>query len=73
MLVKDEVGKPNLEDLPIVRECLDVFLDDLSDRPLDREVEFLIDLAPRTAPISKLLIRWPRQSSRNLRCNLRRC
>jgi hypothetical protein len=32
---------------------LDVFLGELPGMPLDREVEFVIDLLPRTAPISK--------------------
>jgi hypothetical protein len=31
----------------------DVFLEELPRIPPDREVEFVIDLLPRTAPISK--------------------
>ena len=42
-----------LEDIPIVRDFLDVFPNDLPGLPLNREVEFTIDLVPRTAPISK--------------------
>ena len=41
-----------LEDIPIVKEFPDVFPDDISDLPLDREVEFTIDLIPGTEPIS---------------------
>ena len=41
-----------LEDIPIVKEFPDVFPDDISGLPLDREVEFTIDLNPRTEPIS---------------------
>ena len=41
-----------LEDIPIVKEFPDVFLDDISGLPLDREVEFTIDLIPGTGPIS---------------------
>jgi hypothetical protein len=37
----------------VVREFLDVFLEELLRMPPDREVEFVIDLLPRTAPISK--------------------
>ncbi|WRX29416.1 Reverse transcriptase domain - like 10 [Theobroma cacao] len=45
-------GEPKLEDVPIVIEFPDVFLDDLLGLPLDRELEFPIDLLSGTAPIS---------------------
>ena len=41
-----------LEDIPIVKEFLDVFPDDISGLPPDREVEFTIDLIQGTEPIS---------------------
>ena len=41
-----------LEGIPIVKEFLDVFPDDISGLPPDREVEFTIDLIPETEPIS---------------------
>ena len=41
-----------LEDIPIVKEFPDVFPDDISGLPPDREVEFTIDLIPRIEPIS---------------------
>ena len=41
-----------LEDIPIVKEIPDVFPDDISGLPPDREVEFTIDLIPGTEPIS---------------------
>ena len=41
-----------LEDIPIVKEFPDVFPDDISSLPPDREVEFTIDLIPGTEPIS---------------------
>ncbi|WVZ97730.1 hypothetical protein U9M48_043244 [Paspalum notatum var. saurae] len=37
----------------VVCEFLDVFLDELPGMPPDREVEFLIELLPSTAPIAK--------------------
>jgi hypothetical protein len=37
----------------VVRDFPDVFLEELPGMPLDREVEFVIDLLPGTAPISK--------------------
>ena len=42
-----------LEDIPVVREFLDVFPKDLPGIPPDREIDFQIELAPRTEPISK--------------------
>ena len=42
-----------LEDIPIVREFSDVFPEDLSVIPPDREIDFHIELAPGTEPISK--------------------
>ena len=41
-----------LEDVPVVREFLDVFPDDLPGLPPERETDFPIDLVPGTAPIS---------------------
>jgi hypothetical protein len=37
----------------VVRDFLDVFREELSEMPLDMEVELVIDLLPGTAPISK--------------------
>jgi hypothetical protein len=37
----------------VVRDFLDVFPEELPGMPPDREVEFVIDLLPGTAPISK--------------------
>ena len=51
-----EVSNENqvsLEVIPIVRDFPDAFLDDLLDLHSEREVEFTIDLVPRTNPISK--------------------
>ena len=42
-----------LEDIPIVREFSDVFPEDLPGIPPDREIDFQIELAPGTEPISK--------------------
>lgn len=42
-----------VEDIEAVREFGDIFLEDLPGLPPDREVEFVIDLTPRTAPVSK--------------------
>jgi hypothetical protein len=41
------------DNIRVVRDFPDVFLEELPGMPPDREVEFVIDLLPRTAPISK--------------------
>jgi hypothetical protein len=41
------------DNIRVVRDFLDVFLEELPGMPLDKEVEFVIDLLPGTAPISK--------------------
>ena len=49
--VKEEA--PKIEDIPVVNEFLDVFPDELPGLPPDREIEFAIELAPGTGPVSK--------------------
>ncbi|XP_073057206.1 uncharacterized protein [Primulina eburnea] len=46
-------GSENVSDIDIVRDYPDVFADDVSGLPPDREVEFVIDIVPGTTPISK--------------------
>ncbi|GJS89613.1 putative reverse transcriptase domain-containing protein [Tanacetum coccineum] len=41
-----------LEDIPVVREFLEVFPEDLPDLPPIRQVEFQIDLMPGVAPVA---------------------
>jgi hypothetical protein len=42
-----------MEEIRLVRDFLDVFPEDLPGMPLDRDIEFIIDLVPGIAPISK--------------------
>jgi hypothetical protein len=42
-----------LDEIPVLCEYPDVFLDELPGMPPDRDVEFVIELQPGTAPISK--------------------
>ena len=48
-----EEPSQSASDVPIVRDFLDVFPEDVSGMPPEREVEFSIELMPGTAPISK--------------------
>jgi hypothetical protein len=49
----------HLENILIVCEYPDVFSDDLLGMPPDRDIEFVIELQPGTAPISKRAYRMP--------------
>jgi hypothetical protein len=49
----------HLDEIPVVCEYPDVFPDELSGMPPDRDVEFVIELQPGTAPISKRPYRMP--------------
>ncbi|KAL8098450.1 hypothetical protein AgCh_031270 [Apium graveolens] len=42
-----------MEDIPIVHKFPDVFPDELPGLPPDRQIEFEINLAPGTEPVSK--------------------
>jgi hypothetical protein len=42
-----------VEEVPVVNEYLDVFPEELSGMPSDRDVEFVIDLLPGTGPIAR--------------------
>ena len=44
--------KVSMCDLPVVREFLEVFPEDISGLPPEREIEFSIDLVPGAGPIS---------------------
>jgi hypothetical protein len=43
----------NLEDIPVACEFSNVFLEDLRGKPLDQDVEFIIELQPGMTPISR--------------------
>ena len=52
-LVNTPGEKGKLEEMPVINEYPDVFPDELVSLPPEREIEFKIDLAPGTTPISK--------------------
>jgi hypothetical protein len=59
-----------VKDIPIVCEYPDVFPDDLPGMPPDRDVEFIIELQPGTAPISKRPYRMPPNELAELKIQL---
>nr|KAJ0189324.1 hypothetical protein LSAT_V11C800447780 [Lactuca sativa] len=48
--------KPEITHIPVVREFQDVFPDDLTNLPPDRQVEVRIDLTPGVTPIARVPI-----------------
>ena len=60
-----------LEDIPVVCEYPDVFPEELPGMPPDREVEFIIELMPGTAPISKQPYRMPPNELKELKKQLK--
>ncbi|XP_075521458.1 uncharacterized protein LOC142554678 [Primulina tabacum] len=59
-----------LQDIDVVQDYLDVFSDDVPGLPPDREVEFVIDLIPGTAPISKAPYRMAPTEMKELKTQL---
>ena len=55
----NQVERKSLAEIPVVCEYSDVFPDDLPGMPPDRNVEFVIELQPETAPISRRPYRIP--------------
>ncbi|XP_056165622.1 uncharacterized protein LOC130137713 [Syzygium oleosum] len=60
-----------LEDVPVVREFPNVFPENLPGLPLDREIEFCIELMPGTAPISKAPYRMAPTELKELKTQLK--
>jgi len=52
-VVKTDGIGPSLEDIPVVGEFPDMFLDEIPGMPPLREVEFCIDLTPGAIPIAR--------------------
>nr|GEW68342.1 putative reverse transcriptase domain-containing protein [Tanacetum cinerariifolium] len=50
---EDKSKEKRLEDVPIVQDFLEVFIEDLSGIPPTRQVEFQIDLVPGSAPVAR--------------------
>jgi hypothetical protein len=59
-----------LKDIPVVCEYPDVFPDDLPRMPPNRDIEFIIELQPGTAPISKRPYRMPPNELAELKIQL---
>ena len=69
-LVNTLTDKLTIEDVPVVKEYSDVFHDKLVTLPLEREIEFTIDLLSGTAPISKISCRMALVEFKELKLQL---
>ncbi|XP_042448839.1 uncharacterized protein LOC122033740 [Zingiber officinale] len=72
MVKADTDALPQLSDVPIVREFLDVFPDELPGLPPKRQVEFTIELVPETAPVSKTPYRMAPKELEELKVQLQK-
>ncbi|GJW91159.1 putative reverse transcriptase domain-containing protein [Tanacetum coccineum] len=52
-LMNANVGEPKMNEIPVVREFSDVFPEDLSGLPPQRQVEFRIELVAGAAPVAR--------------------
>ncbi|GJV88712.1 putative reverse transcriptase domain-containing protein [Tanacetum coccineum] len=52
-VIEKKSDEKRLEDIPVVRELLKKFPEDLRGLPPVRQIEFQIDLIPRTAPVAR--------------------
>jgi hypothetical protein len=61
---------PEIKDIPVVCEFPDVFPEDLPRLPPERDVEFVFELKPGTAPISRRSYRMPPNELAELKIQL---
>jgi hypothetical protein len=61
---------PEIQDIPVVCELLDVFPEDLPGLPPKRDVEFVFELKPGTAPVSGWSYRMPPNELAELKTQL---
>ena len=64
------INPPEMHEIGVVCDFPDVFPEELPGMPPDRSVEFIIELVPRTAPISKRPYRMPTEELTELKKQL---
>ena len=64
------MSESKVEEILVVCEYADVFSDELPGMPPDRDIEFIIELQPGTAPISKRPYRMPPKELAELKIQL---
>ncbi|XP_028100871.1 uncharacterized protein LOC114300186 [Camellia sinensis] len=69
-IVGEQPVNGGINAIPIVRDFSDVFPDELPGELIDREIEFTIDIMPRTQPISKTPYRMSPAEMKELKIQL---
>ncbi len=69
-IVEEHKEEPTVENILVAREYPDVFPAELPSMPEDREIEFIIDLVSRTAPVSKTTYRMAPTELKELKAQL---
>jgi hypothetical protein len=64
------VVQVKFEDIHVIQEFLDVFLDDLPGMPPEKAIEFKIELQPSTTPIAKAPYKMPPVEMKGLKIQL---
>ena len=59
------------EEVPVVKDFPDVFLEELPGMPLDRDIVFLIEILPGTEPISKRPYWMPTQDLEEIKKHIK--
>ena len=67
----DICEKRTIGEIVIVHDFPEVFPEDVSDSPPEREVEFMIDLVPRTSPVSMAPYRMSVSELKELKSQLK--
>ncbi|GKA65598.1 hypothetical protein Tco_0765305 [Tanacetum coccineum] len=69
-LMENKSKEKRMEDVPVIRDFLKVFPEELPGLPPSRQVEFQIDLVPRDAPIARARYRLSPSEMRELSIQL---
>ena len=70
LVLDSKRGYVNFEDIPVIKEFLDVFLEELLDLPPEREVDLAIEVLPGTTPIFRALYRMASTELKELKTQL---
>ena len=70
LILDSNRGQVDVEKIPVVREFLDVFSEELLGIPLEREVDLSIEIVLRIAPIYRVPYRMAPSELKDLRLQL---
>ena len=70
LVLDSKRGQVNLEDIPVIKEFPNVFSEELSGLPLEREVDLSIEVLPETTSISRAPYRMALTELKKLKTRL---